>query len=339
MPTDRWQTGEIAVNVFERYCLDLRWVFVRVPQERDFGKDGYVDVADADGRFTGAMFAVQAKGGTSWRASGGYRIPVEDHGDLWHDSPIPVIGVVHDPDDDHLRWVNLTAELRRDPEQASILVPSEAVLADDRQRALLLDTLGDLVAPSLPMDLGSRGVRSQLEALWDSFAIARRDERALVALRHAFLAFEHGAQQDAILALSFCTPHPDVVWTADNSLPPPVKNLVCATFRWHVTEVWRLLERVDGEHMFQRGSLGQCIYMLIFEDPDAVEKLHDVAVAAAHLDAAVADRAVALYLNRCGEDAPAAWRRLLDEQPELLHTEYGLLFEQVIRDHGWVALD
>jgi hypothetical protein len=77
-------------------------VFQPVDASNDFGKDGYVDVAD-DGTLTGELFSVQVKGGESWSAADRDRIPVGKHRDVWMNSPVSVIGVVHDPRGGRLR--------------------------------------------------------------------------------------------------------------------------------------------------------------------------------------------------------------------------------------------
>ena len=43
--------------------------------------------------------------------------------DLWRRSTVPVFGIVHDPDDSQLRWVDLTGYLRAHPEQTGGSVP------------------------------------------------------------------------------------------------------------------------------------------------------------------------------------------------------------------------
>jgi hypothetical protein len=97
--SDSWVTSKQAVNFFPTWCAARSWVFQTVDASNDFGKDGYVDITDDDGRLTGELFSVQVKGGESWTAADGYRIPVGKHRDVWMYSAVPVIGVVHDPKD------------------------------------------------------------------------------------------------------------------------------------------------------------------------------------------------------------------------------------------------
>jgi hypothetical protein len=39
---------------------------------------------------------------------GDYFIPVDDHADDWRNSTVPVFGLVYDPDDHQIRWIDIT---------------------------------------------------------------------------------------------------------------------------------------------------------------------------------------------------------------------------------------
>ena len=336
--TDRWVTSKQAVNVFATWCAARSWVFQPVDASNDFGKDGYVDITDDDGTLTGELFSVQVKGGESWSATDGYRIPVGKHREVWMNSPVPVIGVVHDPRDGRLRWANLTAALREDRQLVSILVPEDASLDDDHQLQLLVESVRTTTRPGLPLGLGSANDDEQEAAVWDCFAIARRNADALIAVRRSFLALGERGRLAGLVALAFCTPHPDVAWTKQNTLPGPIQRVVCASMRWTVPEVWQLLEMVDPETAFERGSIGQCIYMLLFEDPDCRRLARRTALAAATDAPTVAAWATALYLYLVGESGPAEWTRLCAERPELADGPHADHFTATLRDFGYITL-
>lgn len=327
-----------AVNEFSAWCAARAWVFQPVDTSNDFGKDGYVDVTDESGFLTGELFSVQVKGGESWSAAGGYRIPVGKHRDVWRDSTVPVIGIVHDPKDGLLRWANLTAALRAGSTLASIHVPAEAVLSASGSIRALLDSVRDTFRTGLPAALGSRSGDEQQAAVWDCFALARREPDALVTVRRCFLALDPGGRLAGLVALAFCTPHPDIWWTKQNRLPEPVRRAVCESFRWTVPEAWGLLALVDPETGFDRGSIGQCVYMLLGEDPDCRSLARRVALVTATGAPMVATWAVALYLHLVGGSGPAEWERLLAEEPEIGHVPFAEHFAQTLRDFGYISL-
>jgi hypothetical protein len=334
---DSWVTSKQAVNFFSTWCAARFWVFQSVDTSNDFGKDGYVDITDDDGRLTGELFSVQVKGGESWTAADGYRIPVGKHRDVWMNSTVPVIGVVHDPKDGRLRWANLTAALREDRELASVHVPDGALLDEDEQLQVLIESVRVTTQPGLPMALGSDSDDEQEAAVWDCFAIARRNADALFAVRRCFLALGERGRLAGLVALAFCTPHPDVYWTKQNTLPNSIRRTVCASMRWNVPEVWQLLEMVDPETAFERGSVGQCIYMLLVEDPDCRELARRTAIATVTDAPMVASWAAAVYLYFVGESGPAEWARLCAERPEFADVPYAEHFTVTLRDFGYIT--
>lgn len=335
--SDEWVQGELAVNAFERVCIEHKWPFVPTPANRDFGKDGYVDISDGD-TITGETFFVQIKGGRSYAASGGYRIPVRGHADMWINSPAAIVGIVRDPSDDRLRWVNLTSALRADPTQASVLVDQNAVLDDPAQvHHLRASVAATNVDRFVPVGLGSRGTADQGEAVWEAFAMSHRFAEPLIAVRRAFLSLDRTPTMDAILALSHCTPHPDIAWTKDNWLPAPIQQQVSLTFRWNFHEVWMLLTFVDPEQGMQRGSLGQCILMLLLEDPDVLHAIDKVIATTDDEWVLSWASAVALYL--AGSNCGAALDELVRLRPDFPMCPLGGVLIDAVRQHGFVALD
>ncbi len=214
---DTWVTSRAAVDAFASWCTRRKWIYQPIDGGNDFGRDGYVDVSRS-GSPTGELFSVQVKGGPSWRAAGGYRIPVGKHRRIWKDSSVPVVGIVHD---ERLRWVNLTNALRDDPECSAVFVAdaarldapgqSDALLASVRQRAQDC-RWGSAASP----------LTDQESAIWDCFALARRNAAALVALRRSFLAMDDRASRSTAIASSLCT---EDVPTVVESVTVPV--LLC----------------------------------------------------------------------------------------------------------------
>lgn len=330
---DSWMTSRAAVEAFASWCISRKWVFQPIDGGSDFGKDGYVEISH-DGSPTGEMFCVQIKGGASWRAAGGHRIPVGKHRRTWKDSTVPVVGIV---DDDGLRWVNLTTALADDPECASVFVPDAARLDAVGQSDALLTSVRPFVRRGLPMALGRISVDEQESAVWDCFALARQNADALVALRRSFLAMDDRATQSAAVALSFCTPHPDVFWTRDNWLPPAIQKAVCDSMQWSVHEAWQLLALIGSEGGFTRGSFGQCVYMLLVQAPDCVGLMRQTAMAAASEDPDVTLWAVLLLLHLSGRRGPEEWSALLAARPEIANMPLAGEYDEALRVEGYIS--
>jgi hypothetical protein len=332
---DTWVTGQAAVLTFTSWCISRKWVFQPIDGGRDFGKDGYVEISES-GSPTGEIFAVQAKGGASWRAAGGHRIPVGKHRRIWRDSTVPVVGIIHD---EGLRWVNLTNALREDPECSSVFVSDAARLDAAGQGDALLTSVHSSVRPGLPLELGSSSVDDQRTAVWDCFALARQRADALVALRRSFLAMDDHASREAAVVLSFCTPHPDMFWTQDNWLPLAIQQAVCDSMRWSVQEAWSLLALIGPEGGgFARGTFGQCIYMLLVQHPDCVDLMRQTAAAAASKDPEnlAFFWAVLLLLHLSDRGGPEEWSALLAARPELVNMPLAAECAATLRADGYM---
>jgi len=330
---DSWVTARAAVESFASWCTSHKWVFQPIDGGSDFGKDGYVEISHS-GSPTGEMFGVQVKGGASWRARGGYRIPVGKHRRIWKNSTVPVVGIVHG---DGLRWVNLTTALREDPECSSVFVDDAARLDASGQSDALVTSVRSSARPGLPMELGSRSVDEQGGAVWDCFALARQNSDALVALRRSFLALDDRASRIAAVALALCTPHPDVLWTQDNWLPPAIQQAVCDSMQWSVQDAWRLLALIGPEGGFVRGSFGQSIYMLLVQHPDCVDLMRQTAMAAASEDPHVTLWAVQLLLHLSGPRGPKEWSALLAARPEIADMPLAAEYAGALRTDGYIS--
>ncbi len=85
----------VAVNAARTLFEANGCVFQEVDQGNDYGKDAYVDLVDGE-KISGHCIAVQIKGGNKYRRANGYVIPIDDHEEVWRQSPLPVAGIVFD---------------------------------------------------------------------------------------------------------------------------------------------------------------------------------------------------------------------------------------------------
>ncbi|WP_063760517.1 DUF4365 domain-containing protein [Streptomyces sp. NRRL S-241] len=122
---------QAAVNALRGLLQDHDHVVEEISGQNDYGEDLFVTFADAD-RVTNDVIKVQVKGGTSWRRSYGYGVPVRQHAETWANGNVPVFCVVFDPDTKQLYWANATEQLRRGEHEGrrprTIKLPDDAVL-------------------------------------------------------------------------------------------------------------------------------------------------------------------------------------------------------------------
>jgi hypothetical protein len=310
---------------------------VRVPTERDIGIDGFVQVTDDEGNPTGDIFAVQVKSGASYLRATGGAVPVDDHGAVWKHASAPVIAVVHDPATGAMWWSNASQALDDDPNLTSIAVTTP--LPEPGQDVMPLLRSVRLHADfrfGVPRGIGSTDVDEQTGAAWQSLVLGLRSSHSLIALRRVLVSLHPVARAHAVEVLGHCTPHPDIFWTKDTLLPRAVRDEVCATFRWSVDELAALLRVID-ENGIDRGSTGQSMYMLIFEDPGCAALLRKGAVELLPSDDEIAGWAAYLAVAHA-EDQQAEWDLLQSLEPALTGSFVAPYIKEGLA-HGAVALD
>lgn len=305
---------------FHSFCLTQHWIFVEVPGQSDFGKDGYVDIVEPDGTVSGSCFAVQIKGGRSHARTDGFIIDgSEANRRQWAASTMPVIGVAHNRETNWLHWVDLTDLLNREGIDARLLAPSGQHLnggPEVRRFAKYIDSLA--FRQSALLNLFSDDGRTQVAGVRAAYRIGRADGRALVLLRRVMFSMDEATLREAVWALASAGPHPDLLGSWMSQVDPQAEALLEATLVWTPTEIVRLLSLV-GEGGFDRGSFGQHVHQLLIRDPSFKESMREVAVIAGRNgDHDVASWALLLSVAWAGEHGPSQWDELVARCPELL---------------------
>lgn len=270
-------TSRAGVRACAAFFEDHHCVFQEVDQQNDFGKDAYVDLLHTQAS-VGHCVALQIKSGPSYRQERGYVIPIEKHASTWRESTVPVFGIVFDPGIHRLCWVDLTGYLRANPQVQSgnVVVPDDNVL-DDSHFSAFCRAVADyrpLPSNTLYLDLLSDSEPRQAQAVLDAWALCRRDARYLLLLRRLILEFSGPVVPFLIQRLSLAAGHPDVFYTAQTWLPPPIQARARASFRWSPAEVAHMARAIHHED-WGRGSLGQCLDVLLVDDPNTLVNASD----------------------------------------------------------------
>lgn len=269
-------TAREGINAAQAFFERHECIFQEVAQQNDFGKDAYVDIGD-EGSVSFLCVAIQVKAGVSYRtAKGDYSIPIDEHANNWRHSTIPIFGVVYDPDDQLMRWIDLTGHLQANPQKqsGSIPVSREAILTEEILRGAFTSALagyGGRSGTIVTNLLASGDV--QTDAVYDAWALGRSDAKYLIIIRRFILDYEPRALQRAIHLLAHAGSHPDIFFNSKNWIPESVKGLVTPTFRWSPEELVRMFKVIDIED-YGRGTLGQSLDVLLYEEPSLVAKLH-----------------------------------------------------------------
>ena len=273
-------TADDGVNAARTFFMHNRCKFQEIDSRNDFGKDVYVDVA-TNGVVSYLCIALQVKSGVSYRtAKGDYFIPVGNHAESWRLHTIPVFGVVYDPDDTQMRWVDITGYLRAHPRQdgGTIPVSRDSILTVTSLAGEFKDAIIPYVGRfgTIALNLLMAG-DLQIDALYDAWALGRFDAKYLLIVRRLIMDLQPETLRRAIFFLSHAGSHPNILYNTDkekgNWIPPEVEEQLLPTFRWSPEEIVSMLRAVDfhdwGDH-----TLGECLDVLLYEDSNIVAKLH-----------------------------------------------------------------
>jgi hypothetical protein len=330
-----------GVNFVQAFFESQDCVFMEVPQQNDFGKDAYVDIGEKS-KLTPICIAVQIKSGGSYRTvDGDYFVPVQQHAANWRRSTVPVFGLVYDPADKLVRWVDLTAYLRAHPDSETGRIPisRHAVLTDESLRGDFTQaarTYGDGGSGAVALSLLSAGPM-QLDAVFNAWALGRKDAKFLILLRRLILELEPDAVCRAVFLLSHAGSHPDILWDKQsNWIPQVVCDQALPSFRWSPAELAHMIRAVPTE-AYGRGTLGQSLDVLLYEDPDIVAALRSAIGLMISDDLSSATRAATLALSHSRE-ALSELSRLIGQYPELMKDDWFSEVTAYVMENGRILL-
>jgi hypothetical protein len=103
--------GDEGTNAVERVLVGARTIAHRVPGGEDVGIDILAEPTESDGMVSGIFGGIQVKSGGSYVDGSTFRFVAErKHFAYWARCSLPAIGVVYDPAEGRMVWVDLFAE-------------------------------------------------------------------------------------------------------------------------------------------------------------------------------------------------------------------------------------
>ncbi len=335
------KTEREGVNAARAFFETHGCIFVEIGLENDYGKDAHVDLGD-EVSASSICAGVQIKSGASYRHGSDYRIPLSKADfEYWSESTVPMIGIVFDPDDGLLRWVNVTQYL------LALDGPPGSYIPVDRKAILTLVSLrGEFTASVKSTMVGfrrhplaqlcDRSTEAQYHGIMDCFTLGRADPRLFVGLRYMLFQLDPSVLYTGIVALAHLTPHPDIFWSEKNWFPPQVVDEVKPHLTWSEDEVSKFMTLVPAEE-WERGQMGLKIYMLLLEDCKIDKKLETVAKNLIHKNFDAALLAVYLLLDRAGQEGQAYLEQLITQMPTLCDDPVIREIRHDLREHGSVS--
>lgn len=307
-----------AVNATRALFEANGCVFQEVDQGNDYGKDAYIDLVEGK-EVTGLCVALQIKGGPSYRRGSGYAIPIGGHREVWRLSPLPVAGIVHDPETGALYWCDISSAVAQDGDASEIPVSRDNLLnpatLESDFKPLFRRLARQRGVGQAVLHLASEVPEQRISAILDCFGSGRSNPATFIILRYMLARMQGHDFKVAVWILSHTTLHPDILWHKDNTVPAEVEEAVKPHYRWSHDEIVRFLKEVPLPE-WERGCLGQCVYYLLIEDPGIKEKMRQVALSAVRSsEAEVAWAGLYMYLCWSGRRAKERYRELLREEP------------------------
>lgn len=307
----------------------------------------------------------------SFFRSGNWGIPAKSADlRLWLDSSVPIFGFVHDPATDEIHWMNLSAYVREDmvayrefrPTGKSgrgasneltghfVIFPKKQVLTHDTwphfresARTYLARSGGHTLLNLIDADPGK-----QEAAVADCFALGRGDMRALLMVRQLIERLPGPALCLAVRVLSHCISHPDIFWHEDNWIPQHTRKSMTSTFSWTPWEIFHTIREVDTQDepgKWERGSSGQCLFLLLLEDKELIVKLPTaVQIACSADETQVAVIMLYLYQYRMATESKPkeqlleAIEEIVAANPKLAGDILTWELHGIIAEHGWADI-
>lgn len=317
----------------------------------DYGRDLNVDLT-RESEVTGGIIGVQVKGGRSFFKHGQWVIPASPPDwEYWRSSNVPIVGMVHDPDRNTIRWCNLTRLARSQVMLDDSYFPSRRsdalgevvvtqILDDDTFSAFVdeMETYLAATADSAYLLLLDADDEVRRHGVFNCWTLGRHDARPLVLLRHLLSSLANRSLLDAIQVLAHATAHPDIFWTKQNWISPNVEREVRASFRWSSDELFDLVnavETMDASGVdWQRGGVGQSLWSIMVVDPGLCANLPAgirAAVEAGRIQAAV--RLVICY-QYLTDDPVTDVDRIMRAHPALAEDEMAGWVVEELRERG-----
>jgi hypothetical protein len=264
-------------------------IFQKVDEENDQGNDAYIEFITNEVS-TSLITWVQIKTGVSYRRSDGYFIPAnKEHLEYWNNSPVPIVGIVYDPEKKFAVWINISEFLRShlnviENGPYNILIPAENEFSDKafesfKQRLISYNYSSDwYFGRSLEFFAEIEDEKRSLIGMRSLFVYHRNRKSSWFYLIHSFKSVQGVVALRLMSLLGHLPSNPTIFWHKDNMIDPVVegygKKLLGKTFGRD--EVLKLIGFVDDSG-FMLGSVGYVVSTIVFAVVGVQKILEDLA--------------------------------------------------------------
>ncbi len=279
MSTKRKKTkavSRVGINWIRSLVEKNNDIFQEIDLENDVGNDAYIEFVINE-ETTGCCIASQIKTGKSYiNASGEYFFQSDkEHFEYWSSHLLPVCGLVHNPENNTTKWIDITEYLNENPHVIKngpynlkcTNEFSEIAFNDFKEHFLeYKNKMDHAFIRSLDTLLENKSVSSINDALHLLFSYYRNKKATwFFACQYFKEIKDHDILEIMVYMFSFVTGgHGDVFWhkgnIVDEKIRIYIKNLIQTQFK--ETELIKLIQifKIDW---FSRGTLSQAAHSLI----------------------------------------------------------------------------
>ena len=177
----------------------------------------------------------------------------------------------------------------------------------------------------------------QTGAVYDAWALARSEPKYLLLLRRFLLDLQPEATRRSLWLLSHVGSHPNIFYSKDTWIKPEAEELLLPSFRWSPEELAHMLRAIDTED-YGRGTLGECLDVLLYEDPNIVQKpTITIKLLLKDPDTTQAVRAATLSLTHA-RDQRKQLALLIADHPGLMEDEWFQDIAAAVEESGKFSL-
>ncbi|MEN6463422.1 MAG: DUF4365 domain-containing protein [Syntrophomonas sp.] len=286
--------GKIGVSKVSIVVNQANCLFHKIELENDIGNDAFIEFISGS-ESTSFCIAAQIKSGISYVRANGEEtfIPTDkEHLIYWNNLNLPVVGLVYNPKNDIIYWVDIKEFILKNPNiiengPYNISLPIENIFNLDTFNSFSNHFIlynNEMNASKSFFDAVTNisninDIESQYIGIKNLFTYHRNKNATWFILFNYFRhCSEYNLKMNLIHIISLIPGHGDIFWHKGNIVNEKIRNKAFELLKkeWGETEIRQLLKYINDEEGIQRGCIGQSIYAIIDRLEDNINILQKI---------------------------------------------------------------
>jgi hypothetical protein len=263
-------TAKSGINYVRNIVEKNGSLFHKIEQENDLGIDAIIEFIE-NGKPTNRSIAVQIKSGVSYlndKKTVCY-IPVDDHYDYWMNYPLPVYGIVYNPDSETGNWINIKNYLKSNKNSFRVNINKNLVnIFDHKNYVEIFSKILKKQTPMIDLKFAIKLFMSDdyeesdlgLYTIFNNY----RNEEIVWKEMISFLNSEQGYKisNRLISNLAHIPWHGDIFHYGEKIRPDIKEYAKIELSKISIDTVVKLIELID-DNGISRGTIGQSIEAIL----------------------------------------------------------------------------